>query len=763
VYCDDIAAGADTLEELFWLYEALLCCCFKAGIQVKAAKIKFGVREVTFHNYTISEHGMKPKDANLCSIRNLGIPTDVTQVRAFLGCAQQMAGYCKELQIISAPLHRLTKKTTQFPKPWLSGVDYDLAFHRVKALLLDEKLYLHHKDPLKILFIEVDASDVGWGACAYQMRVPFEGNPKEEAKMRVGDTGPRNIIQWVSKAWTDHELKLPVFYRETLARLLVLERFRNLIETNISAGAALYTDHKPGLFEESLSNKGQLSAWRIAETADSQSIVEHHYRQGSKMLLADPLSRICAPSSGFYDPSLPSKFQALTKYLPENIKQMKTVRLYANKDTTALSRHVQAWRTPSNPISQGRLSNGDFVDNSTAFFIGVCQAEKSIDKVKELLASDRQFAILLSTGLLPELSRGENSNGMETYSEDFEKQIYSLSKVVLSQEGETWMIRIKDQPKIVEVLLQEHVGCADSDVATIISDTLEALTTQVTVLPDWHEHNREICLEREVHEGEVHSPPATRRSNRLKRHKSGVQPPFQPKLISEQPISGNDEPVEPIESSSKSSNFNQFEVQPITSWIGNQLKNQAIPQSKLIGVIKTHENYPDGLLAIPSTNGGPSRIIVPLTEQENLVKQAHLDIHHQNHRKVHNLLHPLYWWPNMDRDIERICKGCTHCLAGKMRTDKIKSVFDARGPQSKAGPRQHYGIDLYGLMKGEILVIVDLFTRETILQWLPSRKQEKVAHTILRRIVFERGVPLSIRSDNAPELMKGVVQESVHT
>jgi hypothetical protein len=140
-------------------------------------------------------------------------------------------------------------------------------------------------------------------------------------------TGPRDIIQQVSMAWTDHELKLPVFYRETLARFLVLERFRNLIETNISAGAALYTDHKPGLFEESLSNKGQLSAWRIAETADLQSIVEHHYRQGPKMLLADPLSRICAPSSGFYDPSLPSKFQAFARYLPDSIKKIKTIRL----------------------------------------------------------------------------------------------------------------------------------------------------------------------------------------------------------------------------------------------------------------------------------------------------------------------------------------------------------------------------------------------------------------------------------------------------
>ncbi len=189
VYCDDIVAGADSLDDLYDLYEALLCCCAKAGIQVKAAKIKFGVKEVTFHNYTISEHGMTPKDANLCSIRNLGISTDVTQVRAFLGCAQQMAGYCKELQIISAPLHKLTKKTTQFPKPWLSGVDYDLAFHRVKALLLDERLYLHHKDPFKMLFLEVDASDVGWGGCAYQMRISFVEDPKDEARLRAADTG----------------------------------------------------------------------------------------------------------------------------------------------------------------------------------------------------------------------------------------------------------------------------------------------------------------------------------------------------------------------------------------------------------------------------------------------------------------------------------------------------------------------------------------------------------------------------------------------
>ena len=51
----DIAAGADTLEELFELLKALIECFDKAGIQVKASKLIFGVREISFHNYTISK------------------------------------------------------------------------------------------------------------------------------------------------------------------------------------------------------------------------------------------------------------------------------------------------------------------------------------------------------------------------------------------------------------------------------------------------------------------------------------------------------------------------------------------------------------------------------------------------------------------------------------------------------------------------------------------------------------------------------------
>ena len=104
--------------------------------------------------------------------------------------------------------------------------------------------------------------------------------------------------------------------------------------------------------------------------------------------------------------------------------------------------------------------------------------------------------------------------------------------------------------------------------------------------------------EQEVHVGEAYSPPATRRSSRLKKHKSGVSSPEEPKSNLKQPTSENIEAIEPMGLNSKESNFNRFETQPIISWIGNQLKVQKISQSTLNGVIETHDNYPDGLLSL---------------------------------------------------------------------------------------------------------------------------------------------------------------------
>ena len=89
--------------------------------------------------------------------------------------------------------------------------------------------------------------------------------------------------------------------------------------------------------------------------ADLLSIVENLYRQGGKMLFADPLSRVCGPTEGWYDPSLPRKLAALFVHLPDEVRNNPNLRVYSGKDTYAAGRLVQKWRKRSNRISQGKL------------------------------------------------------------------------------------------------------------------------------------------------------------------------------------------------------------------------------------------------------------------------------------------------------------------------------------------------------------------------------------------------------------------------
>ena len=96
------------------------------------------------------------------------------------------------------------------------------------------------------LFFEVDSSDDGWGACAFQY-VDRAPPGESEGKHYLLSKKPKRIIAWISKAWTTYEKKsLPIFYKETIARLLTFEHYRNLIESQSpGAGVTCYSDHLP--------------------------------------------------------------------------------------------------------------------------------------------------------------------------------------------------------------------------------------------------------------------------------------------------------------------------------------------------------------------------------------------------------------------------------------------------------------------------------------------------------------------------------------
>ncbi len=80
-----------------------------------------------------------------------------------------------------------------------------------------------------------------------------------------------------------------------------------------------------------------------------------------------------------------------------------------------------------------------------------------------------------------------------------------------------------------------------------------------------------------------------------------------------------------------------------------------VPQTIMDRLQSDHPNFPQGMFVLPTDDRRTPRIVVPKYVQHDLVLQAHLDIHHQHYhyRKVHKILRPIYYWPDMNSDIER--------------------------------------------------------------------------------------------------------------
>jgi hypothetical protein len=98
----------------------------------------------------------------------------------------------------------------------------------------------------------------------------------------------------------------------------------------------------------------------------------------------------------------------------------------------------------------------------------------------------------------------------------------------------------------------------------------------------------------------------------------------------------------------------------------------------------------------------------------------------------------------------------TICQKAEVRRQNLAAAFQQAELDDSQGKRA-YGIDFYGHAKGEILVAIDLCTREALLWFLPNRRQENIARALLTGLIFQKGVPLIFRNDEAAELVAGTV------
>ena len=127
---DDILVMAPSKEKLLWRLRAVLLRCRKGGITLSKKKAKIG-QKVNFAGYVVSDKGVEPDPDKLKSIREFPRPVNATDLRAFMGLANQLGQFIPDLAHILEPMRGLLKKKVDFQ--WLDK--HEKAFLSARKML----------------------------------------------------------------------------------------------------------------------------------------------------------------------------------------------------------------------------------------------------------------------------------------------------------------------------------------------------------------------------------------------------------------------------------------------------------------------------------------------------------------------------------------------------------------------------------------------------------------------------------------------------
>jgi hypothetical protein len=156
------------------------------------------------------------------------------------------------------------------------------------------------------------------------------------------------------------------------------------------------------------------------------------------------LSRVCGPTEGWHDPSLPGKIATLLRYLPTEIREIQKIRLYAGKDTGGVSKILHQWRKRkgllASSITSGKLPTT--TEAMDAYHVGVEDVNKVVGLCRSLISNSKQFAVLIPVSIAGEIARLENNNGDRRYDDEMLRSVEGLSRILLAQDAEMWFLNI---------------------------------------------------------------------------------------------------------------------------------------------------------------------------------------------------------------------------------------------------------------------------------------------------------------------------------
>ena len=231
VYIDDILIVTEgTKQQHMNEVRDILKILDDAKLQLKAEKCVVTQECIEWLGYKLTTTGISPVNAKSQGISERLRPTNLKQLRSFLGAVNQFNKFIPNLAAISFPFRSILKRDAE----WTWNSDHETAFKRINEESNKVVELSHFKRNQQIRII-CDASKQGLGAVLQQNQSNGEWKP----------------ICFASSFVTNFEAKNSINELELLAIVWVVEHFKNYV---YGVKSKIISDHK-ALMTVSKSNR----------------------------------------------------------------------------------------------------------------------------------------------------------------------------------------------------------------------------------------------------------------------------------------------------------------------------------------------------------------------------------------------------------------------------------------------------------------------------------------------------------------------------
>ncbi|XP_062714735.1 uncharacterized protein K02A2.6-like isoform X1 [Aedes albopictus] len=267
-YLDDVLIAGETLEECLSNLYLVLERLQKANLKVNFKKCKFFVNSLIYLGHLVTDKGLLPSPEKLLTIEKAKVPTDTTELKAFLGLINFYGKFVPHLSAKLSCLYALLRKDTKFV--WNEKCQQ--TFEESKQALITAN-FLEFYDPAKPIIVVSDACSYGLGGVIAHM---VDGNEKP--------------ISFTSFSLNSAQKTYPILHLEALALVCTVKKFHKFL---FGQKFTVYTDHKPLLGIFGKNGNHSLCVTRLQRYVMEMSIYEFDicYRPSAKMGNADFCSR----------------------------------------------------------------------------------------------------------------------------------------------------------------------------------------------------------------------------------------------------------------------------------------------------------------------------------------------------------------------------------------------------------------------------------------------------------------------------------------